>query len=56
MAPAYKSIPADKLSFKRVLRETRVDRPDLQPDVAGYTDDDNCYNIEARLKLIRKEK
>ena len=48
MAPAYKSIPADKLSFKRVLRETRVDRPDLQPDVAGYTDDRACWNIEIR--------
>lgn len=56
MAPDYKSIPAVRLSFKKVITETRVDRPDLQPDVAGYTDDDNCYNIEIRNTSEVKEK
>lgn len=49
MAPAYKEMKEQKLSFTSVEREQRVERKDLQPDVVGVTADGLRWHIEIRL-------
>lgn len=56
MAPAYKSIPSRSIKFTKVIVENRVERKDLQPDVAGYTEEGYCINIEIRNTSEVKEK
>jgi hypothetical protein len=46
MAPAYKEMKAQKLSFVETEVERRVDRNDVQPDVVGVTDDGLRWHIE----------
>lgn len=48
MAPAYKNISKQKLSFKNVEVEQRVERKDLQPDIVGITSDGSRWFIEIR--------
>ncbi|MBQ9636709.1 MAG: hypothetical protein IJV36_02275 [Prevotella sp.] len=63
VVPAYKEvIPSQKLLFKDVEVEQRVDRKDLQPDLVGITEDGRRWTIEIlnthevdeakRIKLI----
>ena len=48
MAPSYKCIPPEKLHFIEVEKEERVDRPDLQPDIVGITEDGQRWHIEIK--------
>lgn len=48
MAPEYKEMKAQKLSFVNTELERRVDRNDVQPDVVGVTDDGLRWHIEIR--------
>ncbi len=48
MAPAYKSIDKQKLSFEHVEVEQRVERKDLQPDIVGVTSNGLRWFIEIR--------
>ena len=48
MAPAYKEIKEQRLSFKKIEVEQRNERKDLQPDVVGETDDGLRWFIEIR--------
>ena len=48
MAPAYKDMKAQKLSFVDTEVERRVDRNDVQPDVVGVTHDGLRWHIEIR--------
>ena len=48
MAPAYKVINEQKLSFKYVEVEQRVERKDLQPDLVGITEDGLRWFIEIK--------
>ena len=48
MAPAYKEMKAQKLSFVNTEVEERNDRNDVQPDVVGETDDELRWLIEIR--------
>ena len=48
MAPAYKEIDKQKLSFEQVEIEQRIERKDLQPDIAGITSDGFRWFIEIR--------
>ena len=48
MAPEYKDVTSQKLSFTQVEVELRVDRKDLQPDVVGITEDGFRWFIEIR--------
>ena len=48
MVPAYKEIDSQRLSFKDVEVEKRVERKDLQPDVVGITEDGLRWYIEIR--------
>lgn len=48
MAPAYKEIVRQKLSFIQVEVELRVERKDLQPDIVGVTEDGLRWIIEIR--------
>ena len=48
MAPAYKEIGRQKLSFVQVEVEQRVERKDLQPDIVGITADGLRWAIEVR--------
>lgn len=48
MAPEYKTIPARKLVFSQVEVEQRNDRPDLQPDIVGITEDGLRWHIEIK--------
>ena len=48
MAPAYKEIGRQRLSFVQVEVEQRVDRKDLQPDIVGITADGLRWAIEIR--------
>lgn len=48
MAPAYKEMRAQKLSFVKTEFEQRNDRNDVQPDVVGVTDDELRWHIEIR--------
>lgn len=60
MAPSYKCIPPEKLHFIKVEKEERVDRPDLQPDIVGITEDGLRFHIEikntSKIKEIKKAK
>lgn len=56
MAPAYKSIPSKSIKFTKVIVENRVERKDLQPDLAGYTKEGYCINVEIRNTSEVKEK
>lgn len=60
MVPTYKEIESQRLFFKDVEVEKRVERKDLQPDVVGITEDEFRWHIEIRntheindLKLIK---
>jgi len=55
MAPSYKCIPPEKLHFKEVEIEKRADRPDLQPDIVGITEDGLRFHIEIKNTSIIKE-
>lgn len=46
--PGYKRIPAKTISFTEVETEQRNDRPDLQPDIVGITEDGMRWHIEIR--------
>ena len=48
MAPAYKEIESQRLSFTKVEVEQRVERKDLQPDIVGVTEDGLRWIIEIR--------
>lgn len=48
MVPAYKEIDSQRLTFKDVEVEKRVERKDLQPDVVGITEDELRWHIEIR--------
>ena len=48
MAPEYKEIAKQRLSFSQVEVEQRVERKDLQPDVVGITEDGLRWIIEIR--------
>lgn len=48
MAPAYKEIGRQRLSFTQVEVEQRVERKDLQPDIVGVTEDGLRWIIEIR--------
>lgn len=48
MAPEYKEIAKQRLSFTQVEVEQRVERKDLQPDVVGITGDGMRWIIEIR--------
>ena len=48
MVPAYKEINSQRLTFKDVEVEKRVERKDLQPDVVGITEDELRWHIEIR--------
>ena len=48
MAPEYKTIPARRLVFSQVEVEQRNDRPDLQPDIVGITEDGLRWHIEIK--------
>ena len=48
MAPAYKEIGRQRLSFVQVEVEQRVERKDLQPDIVGITADGLRWAIEIR--------
>lgn len=48
MAPEYKEVAWRRLSFTQVEVEQRVERKDLQPDVAGITEDGLRWIIEIR--------
>lgn len=48
MAPAYKDIGRQRLSFVQVEVEQRVERKDLQPDIVGITADGLRWAIEIR--------
>lgn len=48
MAPAYKGIERQRLSFVQVEVEQRVERKDLQPDIVGITADGLRWAIEIR--------
>lgn len=48
MAPAYKGIERQRLSFTQVEVELRVERKDLQPDIVGITEDGLRWIIEIR--------
>ena len=48
MVPAYKEIDSQRLSFKDVEVEKRVERKDIQPDVVGITEDGSRWHIEIR--------
>ena len=48
MAPAYKEICKQKLTFEHVEVEQRVERKDLQPDLVGITADGLRWFIEIR--------
>lgn len=48
MAPPYKDIEKQKLSFEQVEVEQRVERKDLQPDLVGITSDGMRWFIEIR--------
>ena len=48
MAPAYKGIGRQRLSFTQVEVEQRVERKDLQPDLVGVTADGLRWIIEIR--------
>ena len=62
MAPSYKEIDMQRLSFEKVEVEQRVERKDLQPDIVGIKNDGTRWAIEIknthevkepkRLKLI----
>lgn len=60
MAPSYKCIPPEILHFIEVEKEERVDRPDLQPDIVGITEDGLRFHIEikntSKIKEIKKAK
>lgn len=48
MAPEYKEIAKQRLSFTQVEVEQRVERKDLQPDLVGVTEDGLRWTIEIR--------
>lgn len=48
MAPKYKEVAKQKLSFTKVEVELRVERKDLQPDVVGVTEDGLRWFVEIR--------
>ena len=48
MAPAYKGLERQRLSFVQVEVEQRVERKDLQPDIVGITADGLRWAIEIR--------
>lgn len=48
MVPSYKIIGEQKLLFKEVEVEQRVDRNDMQPDLVGITEDSKRWIIEIR--------
>lgn len=48
MAPAYKEIGRQRMSFTQVEVEQRVERKDLQPDIVGVTEDGLRWIIEIR--------
>lgn len=48
MAPEYKEIGRQSLSFVQVEKEQRVERKDLQPDIVGVTKDGLRWIIEIR--------
>lgn len=48
MAPEYKEVARQRLSFSQVEVELRVERKDLQPDVVGITEDGLHWIIEIR--------
>ena len=48
MAPEYKEIEKQKLSFEHVEVEQRVERKDLQPDIVGITSNGLRWFIEIR--------
>lgn len=48
MVPAYKEIDKQKLAFKEVEVEQRVERKDLQPDIVGVTPNGLRWFIEIR--------
>lgn len=48
MAPKYKEIDKQRLSFTQVEVEQRVERKDLQPDLVGVTEDGLRWTIEIR--------
>jgi hypothetical protein len=48
MAPEYKEVAKQRLSFIQVEIEQRVERKDLQPDVVGVTEDGLRWIIEIR--------
>ena len=48
MVPVYKEIKEQRLSFKYVEVEQRIERKDLQPDLVGETEDGKRWFIEIR--------
>ena len=48
-------IPPEKLHFKEVEIEKRADRPDLQPDIVGITEDGLRFHIEIKNTSKIKE-
>ena len=53
--PGYKGIHAKTISFTEVETEQRNDRPDLQPDIVGITEDGLRWHIEIRNTSEVKE-
>lgn len=57
MAPSYEIIGEQKLLFKEVEVEQRVDRSDMQPDLVGITEDGKRWIVEIRnTHEVKKEK
>lgn len=60
MAPSYKSMQPEIIQFKDIEIEKRKDRPDLQPDIVGITEDGLRFHIEIKntneIKEFKKTK